>query len=165
MIEVFGGLNDTSRSFLSRTLQRTGRFSALPSISYTEHGKPFFPEHPNLHFSLSHSGPYILCALDCHPLGVDIEIIKPRQNKLPTYALTTEEYSRYLALGGDWAAFYSIWTQKEAWSKYTGFGLGITLHQTSPKNNLYFKTYAGSDWTATVCGESIPPTDIVWIDH
>jgi phosphopantetheinyl transferase len=95
---------------------------------------------------------------------VDIEIIKPRQKSLPKYALTAEEFSRYLALGGDWTAFYRIWTQKEAWSKYTGLGLGKTFHQTSPENELYFQTYDGSDWIATVCGESAPPTQIVWLD-
>ncbi|MDF2839185.1 MAG: 4-phosphopantetheinyl transferase [Evtepia sp.] len=163
-MQIFGGTQDSSLAFLHRVLKLACNLETLPSISHTTLGKPFFPECPQLHFSLSHSENRIVCALDSHPIGVDIEIMKPRQNDLPSYALTAEEYANYLSLGGDWLAFYNLWTKKEAWSKYTGEGLSKTFRKAPPQEGLYFATYTGPDWLATVCGEGTPTDRILWLD-
>lgn len=163
-MQLFGGKRDSSNAFLKRVLQLIYNLDKLPTISHTALGKPFFPDKPELQFSLSHSQDRIVCALDSHPVGVDIEIVRPRQNNLPYYALTEEEYASYLTLGGDWSAFYTLWTRKEAWSKYTGEGLGKSFRKTPPRESLHFTTYKGSDWIATVCGEGTAPEHIHWLD-
>lgn len=163
-MQIFGGTQVSSRVFLQRVLQVACKLDKLPSISHTALGKPFFPEQPQLHFSLSHSQNRMLCALDCHPVGVDIEIVKPRQNHLPSYALTAKEYADYLSLGGDWAAFYTLWTKKEAWVKYTGEGLGRSFRKAPPEEGLQFAAYKGADWIATVCAEEPPPNSILWLE-
>ena len=46
----------------------------IPLISLGEHGKPFF-ENSNIHFNISHSGKYTLCAIGNTPVGIDIQEI------------------------------------------------------------------------------------------
>ncbi len=41
------------------------------------HGKPRCVGHPEVHFNLSHSGGWILCALHGAPVGVDVEAASP----------------------------------------------------------------------------------------
>ena len=49
----------------------------LPRIGVDELGKPFFPDHPDTHFSLSHTAGAAAAALADTPVGVDIERVRP----------------------------------------------------------------------------------------
>lgn len=49
----------------------------LPRIETGKKGKPFFPDRPDLQFSLSHCETAVACALDCSPLGVDVQELRP----------------------------------------------------------------------------------------
>lgn len=40
-------------------------------------GKPVVRQLPSFHFNLSHSGDWVVCAVDDAPVGIDIEEIKP----------------------------------------------------------------------------------------
>lgn len=40
-------------------------------------GKPVVRHIPSFHFNLSHSGDWVVCAIDDAPVGIDIEEIKP----------------------------------------------------------------------------------------
>ena len=44
----------------------------LPRIEVDELGKPFFPDHPDTHFSLSHTAGAAAAVLADTPVGVDI---------------------------------------------------------------------------------------------
>ncbi len=164
MAVLFGGRGIASRALLSRALALTGGPLPLPEITTSDKGKPYFPQHPALHFSLSHSGDLTLCALGDRPLGVDIEIIKKRKARLPYYALTGREFVQYEAMGSDWASFYTLWTKKEAWVKYTGLGLGKGMRLEIDETGLHFGHYKGQDWVSTFCGEEAPPECIIWLD-
>ncbi len=148
---------------LSYALERELGLTFLPKIARTDRGKPYFPDRPALHFSWSHSGPYVLCALSDRPVGADIEVIRPRRSDLPYYALTEPERREYFSLGGDWPAFYTMWTRREAWCKYTGVGLRAQWGQTPQTEGLRCASYAGADWRASVCGEEAPPEGILWV--
>ena len=82
-------------ALLSDLLAREEGISPLPLIARRERGKPWFPDHPRLHFSLSHSGDLALCALGEKALGADIEVVRPRSAGLPRYALSGREYVWY----------------------------------------------------------------------
>ena len=43
------------------------------SFSVQEYGKPYIPALPDMHFNISHSGRWIVCAVDSKPIGIDIE--------------------------------------------------------------------------------------------
>ncbi len=161
-MKLYGAKKCPTQAFLAWVLEIEYGLSPLPTLERTALGKPYFPALPHIQFSISHSKDLILCALAEYPVGVDIEDIRPRRETLPKYALTEAEFARYQALGGDWPAFYTLWTRKEAWCKYTGQGLKPLWGQTPPEN-LHYGAYVGDGWRAAVCGEEIPPAEILWL--
>ena len=163
-MKIYGSAKCPTLDFLARVLKTEYGISPLPELARTDLGKPFFPALPHIQFSISHSKSIILCAVSAKPVGVDIEDIRPRRESLPQYALTEGEFSRYQSLGGDWPAFYTLWTRKEAWCKYTGQGLGHSWDQTPQEEGLFYGEYAGEDWRAAVCGEKEPPREIIWLE-
>ena len=162
-MKLYGSEKCPTQDFLARVMKTEYGISPLPEIVKTDLGKPHFPALPHIQFSISHSKTLILCALSDRPVGVDIEDIRPRRESLPRYALTEEEYLAYQALGGDWPAFYALWTKKEAWCKYTGQGLKPLWGQTPPKD-LHYGAYTGDGWRAAVCGKEEPPVEIIWLE-
>ena len=114
MLRLYGATGLTPQALLSWALAKSFQIQELPEIGRTEPNKPYFLTLPGLHVNWSHSGPFVLCALGNAPVGVDIEVIRPRTASLPRYALTALEYAQYQADGADWPAFYALWTRKEA---------------------------------------------------
>ena len=98
-------------------------------IARPEGKKPFLPDYPEVHFNISHSGVWAVCAIGDVELGIDIEEIKDKELKPPLIKrVLTENEQRYLEMLPDTqraAAFYRFWTMKEAYSKCIGRGLGI----------------------------------------
>ena len=133
----------------------------LPPVERDENGKPFFPGAPGLHFNLSHSGPYALCALGDAPVGADVEQVRPRRPFLPEKALSPEEFAWFQTLGGRWEDFYTLWTLKEAKVKCLGSGLDRPAREiavpllspggTGTLEGLTFTSYAGPGWRAALC--------------
>lgn len=163
-MHLFGAQTCSWQALLAYVLKTEYGLSPLPEIARTPEGKPHFPARSDLHFSVSHTGDRVLCAVSTRPVGADIETIRPRRDSLPRYALTEEEFQHYQALGGTWPAFYTLWTRKEAWCKYTGQGLRPLWGQSPPQEGLCWGTYAGDGWRAAVCGEESPPEAICWLE-
>ena len=101
-------------------------------------GKPCFPEHPEIRFSLSHSGMLAALAVSSRTVGVDTqEIVSGKESfRLIAKRYFTEEEQRkvFSAMEGqsdpestegafDPVAFAEVWTRKEAYVKMTGEGL------------------------------------------
>lgn len=86
-------------------------------------GKPFFRDHPDLHFSISHSGEYWMCAFSEAELGLDIQAVSEgrRYGRISRRFFHPEEQA-YLEAAGC-RDFFDIWAAKEAYLKYTGEGL------------------------------------------
>lgn len=162
-MKLYGACGIDSRKLLAWAAEQVWGLAPLPALERGAEGKPCFPDFPQCHFNLSHSGTLLLCALSSRPVGVDIERVRPRREGLFRYALTQEEYDRFAALGGDWPAFYTLWTRKEAWCKYTGLGLRRQWKQ-SPPENPFARSYAGDGWRAAVWGEEPPPEEIIWME-
>lgn len=150
MLRVFVA-EGNAYALLAEAARRVWEMEKLPEISRLPGGKPFFPDHPDRHFNLSHSGSLALCALADHPVGADIEAIRPRSAGLSAYVFKGAEYDRFLALGGDWSAFYTLWTEKESILKYTGEGLKA-LRRSEPPAGCVITNLAGEGWRGAVCG-------------
>ena len=91
-----------------------------------EHGKPSLEQYPHLHFSLSHSGTLVACAVGEMPLGLDIQTIAIARESLVNYTLSDDEKAMLRALDGPDAQnayFTQLWTLKESYAKATGTGL------------------------------------------
>jgi len=84
----------------------------MPEIKKTPNGKPYFPDRPDIHFSLSHSRTHVLCALSGAPVGVDIE--SPRQ--------ISKRAVGYFCSPGELALFdpLDLWVLKESYVKLIG---------------------------------------------
>ncbi|MFI7812064.1 4'-phosphopantetheinyl transferase AcpT [Citrobacter werkmanii] len=99
--------------------------SPLPDIVYGEQGKPAFPADTPLWFNLSHSGDDIVLLLsDEGEVGCDIEVVRPRDN-WQTLANTVFSLGEHAEVEAErpeqqLAAFWRIWTRKEAIVKQRG---------------------------------------------
>lgn len=135
-------------------------WEALPPVERSPRGKPFFPGLDGRWFSLSHSGSLALCALSTGgPVGVDIELVRPRRAKLPAYVLSGEEQARF---DGSWEEFYRLWTLKESWCKREDSPLYPPRHVPAPPPCPH-GCYAGEGWRAAVCCHGTPPEGIIWL--
>jgi 4'-phosphopantetheinyl transferase len=101
------------------------------ALEYGQFGKPSLRGHA-LHFNLSHSGSRALIGVSRAPLGVDLEWTgQPGlviDELLPLVCNAAEE-DVLLAMPERQrrAAFFQLWTQKEAYCKALGVGLQRTL--------------------------------------
>ncbi len=48
---------------------------AKPEFDYTEQGKPYILDYTNMHFNVSYSEEYVVCAVSDKPVGIDIQKI------------------------------------------------------------------------------------------
>ncbi len=102
-----------------------------PRIETGPHGKPFLPEWPDVHFNLSHSGKWAVCATAGHPVGVDIEQVSRSREDVARRFFSPEE-NRFLSglSPARWAeAFCEIWVLKESYIKTRGEGLFESMGQ------------------------------------
>ena len=114
---------DLLRTAVSRIC---GADSASLTIGRTEHGKPFFVERRDIHFSISHAGEYILIAIGSEPLGVDIEQRRViSYEKIGRRIMTDPEYEAFLDREDREAEFYRKWVLMESYVKWTGLGMFV----------------------------------------
>lgn len=148
-----------ARHLLSLGVLEAWGWEFLPTMERGEKGKLFFPDFPNRHFNLSHSGPYALCALsDLGPVGIDVELVRSHNIRLPRYVMSEEEL---VAFDGSWEKFAEIWVLKEAYVKLLGRSIWPPREVPAPPPVPY-RTYTGSGWRAALCGEGELPETIDW---
>ena len=90
-------------------------------------GKPFLTTNLGIHFSLSHSGSWVICAVSRDPVGVDVE--QPRCTAEIAHRFFQPEELDGLELSPD--QLNRLWTAKEAFVKALGGGLTIPLNSFS----------------------------------
>lgn len=121
-----------SRWLLRTCLARyTGTSAPAIEFARTAQGKPYLPGS-NIHFSLSHSGPWALLAVAHTPLiGVDIEDNRRARDLLSIaqHYYHPEESAQLNCLNAEQQAdyFYRLWTLKEAFFKALGTGISAGL--------------------------------------
>ncbi len=139
-----------------------GEAAPPPRVERRAGGKPWFPDRPDVCFSVSRSGETALCALAGHEIGADIELVRPRSAGLPRYCLGETEYAWFHARGSRWEDFYTLWTMKEARVKCTGEGIfrvsarAVAVPLCAPGERaalagFRFIALAGENWRGAVC--------------
>ena len=113
---------------LDRMLLDAGLPPAGP-FAFGEQGKPYLPGLPDMHFSLSHSGTWVLCALSDAELGCDVEGPRRFDPALARRFFHPDETAWLLSLPPreQDAAFLRLWTLKESYLKAVGLGLSLPL--------------------------------------
>lgn len=107
-----------------------GQSPAALALGVDARQKPVLTASPPLWFNLSYRAGWALLAVSNQgEVGVDVEEIRPVAG---AHALAEQLFSaaertvlRALAAPAWWAAFYAIWTRKEAWAKRLGMGLAM----------------------------------------
>lgn len=126
-----------------------------------EYGKPYAIDL-DVEFNISHSGYIVVCVVDCSPIGIDVEKIRPIDlnvakrfcNKEELFYLfghePAEEDFIYTSETDILSRFFEIWTKKEAYGKFIGFGLlpEATNHKTS---ECYISVVIENSYMITIC--------------
>ena len=105
--------------------------AGIYKVEKDEKGRPYFPDLPNLHFSLAHSGDMAVCAVSDVPVGVDIQEWRELKADIAERFFHPAEKEHLRHLGGDEYKkdFYALWCLKESYVKYTGNGLSQGLDE------------------------------------
>ena len=125
----------------------------LPRIEVDELGKPFFPDHPDTHFSLSHTAGAAAAALADTPVGVDIERVR---------TVSVRAMERIAGVRTE-AAFFRSWVRREARVKRTGSGIVTMMRMEAPLNRgeFYYEVDAFHGYAAGVAtGQPEPPQPV-----
>jgi 4'-phosphopantetheinyl transferase len=118
----------SSRALLLRCASvHTGTDCSGAAVAHTPAGKPYFPELPALHFSVSHSGDWWACAMGDAPVGLDLQIHGGRYDLAAIsrrfFALEEDAWLRETA----YQDFFTLWAAKESYAKFTGRGMDEAL--------------------------------------
>lgn len=93
-------------------------------------GKPFFREYPQIRFSLSHSGEYVMAAFSDVEIGCDIQQMEQTDLKIARRFFAPEEYAYVIGrkeTSAQEEAFYRIWVLKESFLKAVGTGMALSM--------------------------------------
>ena len=117
-----------------------------------ENGKPYIADIPGFYFSLSHSGEYVLCAVDSNETGADLQRMdRDVKDNLAKKVMTGNEYGTYMELSPQdkQKEFYRVWAIKESFCKLTGKGLSQDFREIeAEKINCYTNLFKEEYWLA-----------------
>ena len=115
-----------SYEMLHQLMKEEGLCSEQDELLFccSEHGKPFLPAFPQVHFNISHCKNALAVALDSHPVGIDVERFTFPQKTLLDYTMNAQEVEQVCQSATPDQTFAVLWTRKEALFKC--FGTGIT---------------------------------------
>lgn len=127
--------NDKNRSLaaaiaLNAALKEYGLEERTMEYELGKQGKPYFRNHPEIHFSISHSGDYAICSIGSHEIGNDIERVRSGKEKVAQRFFTKEELDWIYDAPNDIDnRIFRIWTMKESLLKVTGHGMSLPLNE------------------------------------
>lgn len=104
-------------------------------------GKLYFDNFSNLHFNLSHSGDYSVCAITDGIVGVDIEKIKNINLNISKRFFSPLEHEFLISSKNKLCDFFRLWVLKESYMKARGLGLKIGLKDFNININENIEVY------------------------
>lgn len=93
-----------------------------------QYGKPYFMDHPEIHFNISHSGTMAVAVFSDRPVGCDIERIQSANFKIAKRFFCQEENQYIMSQSDPHLAFWRMWTLKESFLKAKGTGIGVPMN-------------------------------------
>lgn len=132
-------------------------------VMRTENGKPCLRLHPELFFSISHSGEWVACALGKIPVGMDIQYHRKIElEKTAQKICTPEEWKFFQQVATEQekeALFFQIWTKKESYLKYTGEGIRRALCGISYEGCCFYRLPMPERYSGMICVENRIPEE------
>lgn len=100
-------------------------------LYFGEKGKPHIENLNNIHFNISHSGQYIVCAVGKAELGIDVERVRQVNLRIAERFFSPSEITDLMSLPENerMQYFITLWTIKESFLK--AIGRGLTQHLNS----------------------------------
>ncbi|MCX6584847.1 MAG: 4'-phosphopantetheinyl transferase superfamily protein [Candidatus Aminicenantes bacterium] len=98
-----------------------------------DYGKPFLKGRDDFQFNLSHSGAWVVGAVDNQPIGIDVERIQPIDLDISKNYFSPDEHQDLMAHQDKFAYFFTLWSLKESYIKIVGKGLSLPLNSFSIK--------------------------------
>lgn len=125
-------------------------------VEKDEKGKPCLAGRPDLHISISHSGPYAACAFGDKPVGIDIEMWRthPKWQRIVDKMHPREREAMTRLCGGtisrDTAEpvrqFCDLWVRKESFLKAVGEGLRLSLDAFDTTGDMVIQELREGHW-------------------
>jgi len=108
-----------------------------------KYGKPHLIDHPSVHFNISHTRNALAVGLADEPIGIDVERITQSDIRIAHRAFTPNECEYVFADPQKQdRRFFEVWTQKEAYTKWTGSGFHMDPRQLDVMNRAGFLPHA-----------------------
>lgn len=181
---------DAARSLIGERLAReaiarhTGMSVFDIRFAENKYGKPHvIGWRESLYFNVSHSGEWIVCAIDIRPVGIDVERIIPIDLQIAHQFFSKQECVQLMSMPAEQRLpyFFEIWTMKESYIKADGRGLSIPLNSFSinmsrssaelfienGRSACYFKQYdIDVSYKLAVCSvRAVFPERIITMEH
>lgn len=146
---------------------------SLEQYDYSPTNQPVLKDSA-LHFSISHSGNIVVCALtDHHALGVDVERTKPVKLDLMKFYFDRESWFEIINAPDVYGEFYRHWTMREAAIKASGLGIDqMELSEMIPedhtiqvRNEIYHCRMIPVRYDYTICAASDKEIEDITIDR
>lgn len=105
------------------------------NIQLGEFGKPYLPEYPHIHFNISHSGNYVVCAVAEKEVGIDIQTILKYKKRIAERVLSSDKVIETEQSSNPDLLFTRYWAEREAFLKMVGCGFSGDVNE----DDLEFK--------------------------
>jgi 4'-phosphopantetheinyl transferase len=152
--------------------QYTGKVEEEIVLRFGEKGKPYIENLRDIHFNISHSGHYVVCAVAPAEIGIDVERIRKVNLRIAERYFSESEIHDLMALGEQERMnyFITLWTIKESYLKAIGRGLTQHLNSFTDGNEeakkFGIETFSLShDYHLSVCAQlPYPPFGIIGVE-
>lgn len=92
-----------------------------------EFDKPYLIGVKDFHFNISHAGDWVTVAIDCQPVGIDVERIQYIEPDMSEHAFSREEHQDIQRHDDPKSYFFTLWALKESYIKWLGRGTDYPL--------------------------------------
>ena len=92
-----------------------------------QYGKPYLKNRQDFHFNISHSGNWVVAAIDDQPVGIDIERYQPVDLSISRDYFSNDEHRDLMSQSDRLGYFFTLWSLKESYIKHLGKGLSHPL--------------------------------------
>lgn len=148
-------------ALLAFGLEKEGFCYEELEIATTPEGKPYLISHPDVYFSLSHSGEYAVCVISNQNVGVDVEnkqrklLLEGNREKLMSVArmsFSEAEYEAFVSSSDEEQIenFLKLWTRKEAVSKAVGKGLAMDFSKICEPDDKFLSFWLDEEYYISV---------------
>lgn len=114
-------------------MKKTGLKNEQICFGKNAYGKPFLMGRDDIHFNLSHSGAWVVAAVDSAPVGIDVEKVQDIDLGLAESFFSEDEHQDLMSQedNNKMSYFFKLWSLKESYIKIIGKGLSQPLDSFS----------------------------------